>query len=336
MQILRSEIRTGILVILTIGLLVGVVLYLSTPGIFRPLVHYRVYFDDAAAIKPGAEVTLAGRKIGTVYSIKSPVPMAERPAARPDLEAVITVQVSADAEIFKDNSVTMRSFGLLAEPVIDFTRGDPNSGRAVAGDSFVGVRSPDLSEVGPAIIQKLTPTLTEATSTLTELHRTAENLTRITAKDSRLLTSLDTTLDNFRVVGANLEKITEKGGSVDQTLTSVQTTLTGVQTTLKDAQGLIDQAAKDNHIGRTLANFDAASVRLKSVLGDLQGALNADLPRAATFVSDLSDVAAKLKEQPWRIIWPNTIKYPESNAPTPLKREHRERTRTAVNAAGAP
>src|SRR4029077_16652483 len=65
MQILRNEIRTGILVILTIGLTVGIVLYLSAPGLFRPIVHYRVFFDDAAAIKPGASVLLAGRKIGT-------------------------------------------------------------------------------------------------------------------------------------------------------------------------------------------------------------------------------------------------------------------------------
>ena len=144
MQIIRSEIRTGILVVLTVGLLVGVVLYLSAPGLFRPIVHYRIYFDDAAAIKPGANVTLAGRKIGTVDFIQSPVPFSQRPPGKPDYEAVITVEVAADAEIFKENSVTMRSFGLLAESVIDFTQGNPNSGRAVNGDAFVGFRSPDL------------------------------------------------------------------------------------------------------------------------------------------------------------------------------------------------
>ena len=72
MQILRNEIRTGILVILTIGLTVGIVLYLSAPGLFRPVAHYRVFFDDAAAIKPGASVLLAGRKIGTVEKPRRP------------------------------------------------------------------------------------------------------------------------------------------------------------------------------------------------------------------------------------------------------------------------
>src|SRR5580704_9956730 len=101
MQILRNEIRTGILVILTIGLTVGVVLYLSAPGLFRPVVHYKIFFDDAAAIKPGASVMLAGRKIGTVEYIQSPVPMAQRPPGRLDDEVMITVQVARDAEVFK-------------------------------------------------------------------------------------------------------------------------------------------------------------------------------------------------------------------------------------------
>jgi ABC-type transporter Mla subunit MlaD len=312
MQIIRSEIRTGILVVLTIGLLVGVTLYLSAPGLFRPVVRYRVYFDDAAAIKPGANVTLAGRKIGTVDFIQSPVPMSQRPPGRENYEAVITVQVAADAEIYKKNDVTMRSFGLLAEAVIDFTQGDPKSGLAVSGDSFVGFRSPDLSEVGPAIIRELDPALKEATGTLAELHRTAENLTRLTAKDSGLLTSLDKTLDNFQVVGRNLQVLTAKGGSVDETLQ-------GVQTTLKDVQGLVAGVQKDDHIGKTLANFDNASGRLKTVLGSLQEELGTFFPKVNEFAADMTELSAKLKEQPWRIIWPSTIKYQQENTPTPLR-----------------
>src|ERR1700751_4669475 len=113
MQILRNDVRTGLLVILTLGLVVGIVLYLSSPGLFRPLKSFRVYFDSAAGIKPGAAVMLAGRKIGTVAEIESPVPLDERPIDKPAYEAMVRVQVSQDAQIFKENSVSMRSFGLL-------------------------------------------------------------------------------------------------------------------------------------------------------------------------------------------------------------------------------
>jgi ABC-type transporter Mla subunit MlaD len=315
MQIIRSEIRTGILVVLTVGLLVGVVLYLSAPGLFRPIVHYRIFFDDAAAIKTGANVMLAGRKIGTVDFIQSPVAISQRPPGKPEYEAVITVQVAADAEIFKENAVTMRSFGLLAEAVIDFTQGNPNSGRAVNGDAFVGVRSPDLGEVGTTVIQKLDPMLKEATGTFVELRRTSENLTRLTARDSSLLASLDKTLDSFQVVGGNLQRLTAKGGSVDETLT-------GVQAMLKDVQGLVGQVEKDDHLTKTLANFDAASGRLKTALGQVQEELNKFIPQLNTFASDMTELSGKVKEQPWRLIWPSTIKYQgSSQVPLRLRRK---------------
>jgi len=319
MQILRNEIRTGILVILTLGLTVGIVLYLSAPGLFRPVAHYKIFFDDAAAIKPGASVMLAGRKIGTVESVQSPVPIALRPPGRPGWEAMITVQVSSDAEIYKENQVTMRTFGLLSEYVIDFTNGDPDSGRAASGDSFVGARVPDLGEVGPVIINKLDPVLKEATSTFSELRRTLQNLTELTGKDSRLLTGLDKTLDNFRLVCANLKTLTDKGGSVDSTLNSVQTTLQSAQTTLKGVQEITAQVNKDNSLQKTLTNLNGSSERLKSILAQVQGALNTVLPNLGGMASNLNEVSLRLKTQPWRIIWPNTIKYPEK-AESPPKR----------------
>lgn len=320
MQILRDEIRTGLLVILTIGLAVGIVLYLSAPGLFRPIAHYKIFFDDAAAIKPGSTVLLAGRKIGTVEYIQSPVPLAQRPPGRLDCEAVVTVGVSSDAQIFKANDVSMRTFGLLADLLIDFTNGDPNSGRAVSGDSFVGVRQPDLAEVGPVIIKKLDPVLKEATSTLTELRRTSLNLTDLTAKDSKLIGTLNGTLENFRSVGGNLKTLTDKGGSVDSALNGVQSTLQAVQSTLHGVQELTAQVNKDNNLEKALANLNTSAERLKSLLSQIQGTLNTALPHLGGTLSDLNELTDKLKSQPWRIIWPTTIKYPETPTPKPKRR----------------
>ena len=97
MQILRNEVRTGLLVILTLGLVVGIVLYISSPGLFRPQKMFFVYFDNAAGVKPGAAVMLAGRKIGTVADIQSPVPLNDRPEH--NYEAMVRVQVAQDSQI---------------------------------------------------------------------------------------------------------------------------------------------------------------------------------------------------------------------------------------------
>jgi ABC-type transporter Mla subunit MlaD len=312
MQILRNEVRTGLLVISTIGLVVALVLYISSPGLFRPLKTFRVYFDSAAGIKPGAAVMLAGRKIGNVAEIQSPVPYNDRPANEKSFEAMVSVQVAGDAQIYKKATVSMRSFGLLAELVIDFTKGDPDSGLADANDKFAGNRLPDLAEVGPAIIQKFDPTLKQAEAALIDLQKTLQNLTFLTDKNS----SLTTTLKNFESVGGNLREITSKSGSVNAVLVKVQETLTNVE-------GVTAQLQKDKNLEKTLANFDAASIRLKNVLDRTDQTFSTALPRVDSILQDVKELTAKLKVQPWRIVWPATIKYsPEGQeVPVPLRRK---------------
>src|SRR5260370_13363207 len=167
--------------------------------------------------------------------------MTQRPPGRPEWEAMINVQVSDDAEIYKANDVTMRTFGLVSEYVIDFTNGDPNSGRAATGDTFVGVRVPDLGEIGQVVIKKLDPVLRETTSTLSELRRTSQNLTELTAKDSKLINTLDETLDSFRLVGGNLKTLTDKNGPVDSALSGFKSTLKSAQTTPQGCQQMTSQ-----------------------------------------------------------------------------------------------
>ena len=48
MQLERNEILTGLLVIGTIGVIAFLLVLLGAPGLFRPLVTYGVYFDNAA------------------------------------------------------------------------------------------------------------------------------------------------------------------------------------------------------------------------------------------------------------------------------------------------
>jgi ABC-type transporter Mla subunit MlaD len=321
MQILRNEVRTGLLVILTLGFVVGIVLYISSPGLFRPQKMFLVYFDNAAGVKPGAAVMLAGRKIGTVASIQSPVPLNDRPEH--NYEAMVRVQVAQDSQIYKETTVSMRSFGLLAELVIDFTNGNPASGLAEANAKFVGTRAPDLAELGPLIIQKLEPALKQSEATLAELQKTSQNLTKLTAHDS-VLTG---TLQNFEVVGANLKGITQKGGGIDSALVKFQDVLSNV----KDVAA---QLEKDNNLEKTLANFKASSARLRIILDSLDKTMNSVLPRLDLIVQDLNQLTDKLKRQPWRVVWPSTIKYPEGQqggeVPPRVLQKRRERKSEGV------
>src|SRR6266699_6227915 len=77
MRLQRNEILTGLLVVGTVAVITGVLILLGAPGLFRPLVTYKIYFDNAAGIKLGAPVLLAGRKIGQVEKLYSPVSREE-------------------------------------------------------------------------------------------------------------------------------------------------------------------------------------------------------------------------------------------------------------------
>src|SRR3984893_18071194 len=166
-----------------------------------------------------------------------------------------------------------------------------------------GPLPPDLAEVGPLIIQKLEPVMKQAESTLAELQKTSHNLTVLTAQES-VLTG---TLKSFGGVGENLKTMTAKGGGIDSALVSVHEVLANV----KD---ITVQLQKDNNLEKTLGNFKASSAKLKTVLDSLDKTMGTVLPRLDVIVSDLSELTGKLKQQPWRVIWPSTIKYPEGQA----------------------
>src|SRR6185436_120801 len=77
MQLKRNEILTGVFVLATLAILTFVLILLGAPGLFRPLATYKIFFDIAAGINLGAPVLLAGRKIGQVSKLYSPVTKQE-------------------------------------------------------------------------------------------------------------------------------------------------------------------------------------------------------------------------------------------------------------------
>src|ERR1700720_2652500 len=82
MQLQRNEVMTGLLVVGTVAIITAVLILLGAPGLFRPLVTYKIYVDNAAGIKQGAAVMLAGRKIGQVHKLYSPVSREEERRAQ--------------------------------------------------------------------------------------------------------------------------------------------------------------------------------------------------------------------------------------------------------------
>lgn len=320
MQLQRNEILTGLLVLATVAILTGILILLGAPGLFRPLVTYKIYLDNAAGIKLGAPVLLAGRKIGQVDKLYSPVSAedaarAEAAAAalqppdasptptpatlKPKYEARIDVRVDKDALVYKDARTRLITLGLLGETAIDITQGNESSGRASDGEIFAGERVPDFGESISKMLDIVKPVATEATATLKELQTTAENLSRITDENSQL----NMALAQFRTFVENLTSMTARDSSLSIALKNVEKIST-------------DISSNDN-ISITLQNFRESSDQLKGILNDLSQ-LGPDLKESG---QNVKEATATLKSQPWRLIWPATKKYPEDEqAATPARK----------------
>src|SRR3954465_12797964 len=325
MQLRRNEVLTGLLVLVTIAVLAFILILLGAPGLFRPLVTYKIYLDNAAGIKQGAPVLLAGRKIGQVDKLFSPVSTEEAakaeaaaealhsgdpsptPTNKPKYEARIDVKVDKNALVYKDARARLITLGLLGEVAIDITQGNDSSGRANDGEIFAGERVADFGESISKILDIVKPVATEATNTLKELQTTAQNLSRITDENSQL----NMGLAQFRTFVENLTSLTARDSSLSIALKNIEKIST-------------DLSSNDN-IKITLQNFRESSEKLRGVLNDLNQ-LGPDLKASGTNVKELTET---VKTQPWRLIWPSTKKYPEDAAAaaeaTPMKKKRQRR-----------
>ena len=310
MQLRRNEILTGVLVLATLAVLTFVLILLGAPGLFRPLATYKVYFDNASGIKLGAPVLLAGRKIGQVDKLYSPVSAKEAaraaqaqnapsptPGASPSASASpspsvetryevrIDVQVDKSAAVYKNARVRLMTLGLLGETAIDFTQGDESSGRAQDGDIFVGVRILDFSEAVAKMLNIIEPVATSATGALNQLQSTAQNLSRITDENSQM----NMAISQFRTFAENLTNLTARDSSISLSL--------------KNVEQISNQLTANDNIKVTLQNFRSASEELKSALDDLA-------PELKESGRNITDLTGTLRTQPWRLIIPSTKKYP--------------------------
>lgn len=344
MNVVREGLRTGILIILTLAALTGVLVYLGAPGAFTPQKDFSIYIDNAAGIKLGTPVMLAGRQIGQVIEIVSPVPNAERPqpATEKDaaLEVRVGVRVDRSAKVYRVVKVRLASYGVLDEAVIDFTGGEEASGLAEANTRFVGERPGGLADTGTAIIEKIDPVVNQIVTTLKSMDATAANLGKLTDPEA----DLANTFKEFRALGKNLSEMTGPNGPLRRALDGLERLAkddgevatavadfrkligpdSSLAKTMANAEKFTAQLASTSELPATFKNFRDASVKLNAALTELRR----DLGSTAKNLEQASDT---VKHQPWRLIWPSTKKYPEEKAaeaeqkrrPAPRPRERR-------------
>jgi hypothetical protein len=253
---------------------------------------------------------LAGRKIGQVQKLYSPVsPKEERLAeqaevaihraepnaspsptatpGKPRFEVRVDVQVDKNAKVYRDARARLMQLGLLGDMAIDITQGTESSGRAKDGELFAGERTPDLGEAAAKMLEVIKPVAAEATNTMKDLQQTAQNLNRLTDPNSEL----NLALAQFKTFGEHMSNLTAPDSALSHSLTNIEKISTSL--------------TENDNIEVTLRNLRSSSEKLKVATTELEPA-----------GQNIKQFSETIKTQPWRLIWPSTKKYAEAS-PTP-------------------
>ena len=320
MKFERNEITTGLLVLTTVGVLIAVILLLSAPGLFHSLNTFEVFFDNASGVRPGAPVLVAGRKIGQVAAIDSPVAKAKRPAKYPDAEVLITVSIEHNAHIYRNATARMQQNGLLGEQVIDFVGGTEDSGIAQSGYQFVGERVPDLNSALPRILAVIEPVASTATLTLGRVSQSFDSLNWVFGQEGELRGALG----KLRLTADNLTGLTAPDGSLNHSLANLQEFTGKLKAddgplfgTLNNLQKTTADINRDNRVQKILANFEEASARAAAAANNANKLIAGLGPSVQSTLGNVNQMTDTLKRQPWRIVWPTTKKYDAAPAKPP-------------------
>ena len=121
-----AQLRVGIMVIISLAILAMGIFFISGQVGLSRRYTLKTYLSNAAGLREGAQVRLAGVAVGNVQTVQiSPYPDASRA-----VEIVMKVARSYRGNIRTDSIASIDTVGLLGEAYVDITRGNPNQAEA--------------------------------------------------------------------------------------------------------------------------------------------------------------------------------------------------------------
>ena len=185
MNFSRSEVKSGVLVVVCFALLVILTFKVSDFRALAKTKDFKIHFDFISGLEKNAPVHFAGHSVGTVKSI-------EIHDGNPVVE--VTISVDKKTPLRADSQAFVDTLGLLGEKFISLTPGSVSSPQLEAGGVLEGNE--------PMPIHQL----------ITQMNVLTGNLIPLTEKTNRLLEGhekdLEAILVNLNAASENLKEMT--------------------------------------------------------------------------------------------------------------------------------
>ncbi|WP_291138356.1 MlaD family protein [Flavobacterium sp. UBA7663] len=252
---LTKEIKTAILVIVSIFLFIWGYNFLKGKDLFDSSTRVYVVYDNVAGLVNSAPVTLNGLSIGKVNSI----------TIQPDGKLLVEMQITTDFPIAKSSVAEIYDSGLVGGRQIAIKPNFQDKDYIKTGDYLKASSKLGLTD---ALAQQLEPLqykvqklLDNADVLFTNVNEILDERTKQNLKNS--IAELNKTLSEFSVASKNINEM------IADNKLKINSTMTNFDKTAANFSKMSDSLAKAN-LGQTVKNLEKTLANVDKIMTDIE------------------------------------------------------------------
>ena len=252
---LTREIKTAILVIVSIFLFIWGYNFLKWKDLFDSSTRVYVVYDNVAGLVNSAPVTLNGLAIGKVNSIN----------IQPDGKLLVEMQITTDFPIAKSSVAEIYDSGLVGGRQIAIKPNFQDKDYIKTGDYLKASSKLGLTD---ALAQQLEPLqykvqklLDNADVLFTNVNEILDEKTKQNLKNS--IAELNKTLSEFSVASKNINEMIADNKS------KINSTMTNFDKTAANFSKMSDSLAKAN-LGQTVKNLEKTLANVDKIMTNIE------------------------------------------------------------------
>jgi phospholipid/cholesterol/gamma-HCH transport system substrate-binding protein len=271
----------GVVVVVAVAILVSAFVLLESAGVIGNTYSLLVEFENAQGIAKGAEVRLAGVKVGEVEEI----------TLSPGNRARLKLRILQRYTVPSDSQFRLASSGLFTAPIVEIVpaRRGPSETGVIQGTS-----PPTLDQLLPEA-QRLLVSMNDLTKSLQgvvgdpELRRdlklATRNIAQVSEQGKAIAANLEAATESgrqiasrFRLTAGRLDRtagmiqqtVAENRGKLGETLTSVNETLVVMQGLVQELTTVVADPKVRGSLRGTVANVEQTTANLAKLSANLE------------------------------------------------------------------
>lgn len=309
---MKTEAKVGIFVLVSMGILLGSVYYVTQRQMRGAHVPYKTYLRYAGGLEPGADVLFGGIKVGNVTAVRWDPQDPTR--IEIDMNVLEGTPLNANS-VAKLGSVT-----IVTSPVISISAGSNDAPRLPPGGVVPSQESISIDDTQ----RKFVAVADSARTLLDSVHKDVDELTGDAHQLIANLSDMSGKPNQQRVASILQnadEMISRISPKIDQIADQVQKLTTEADGAIAKVGPLMDNAnATVSNANDTITSVrepletDLAEIRktleqTRSLLSDVQAAVRTKDQNVTDIIENLrmatdnlNDLTESVKERPWSLI----------------------------------